>query len=177
MTASTEMEKKVIARHGFIDIADLTKANRKYKLAFSSGCFDLMHGGHFYLFRSIKERLDPAAKLVIAVHSDNSIQANKNHLRPILSEKERAEIIADLKTVDFVLIWDGWQDIIELVKYLEPDYLASTSDKIDNSNWENSWQHLAKQLHAEIIAIPKSEKYTSTSEIISRIQQLKRRDD
>ena len=70
--------------------------------AFANGCFDLLHVGHVRYLEAAKAEAD---KLVVAVNADSSVAALKGANRPVLPERERAELIAALEAVDYVVIF------------------------------------------------------------------------
>ena len=70
----------------------------------TSGCYDLLHPGHVATFEWAKARGD---MLIVGVNSDASVRDNKVPGRPIISERQRAEMIAALRCVDYVFIFDG----------------------------------------------------------------------
>src|SRR2546421_12670501 len=73
------------------------------RLVFTNGCFDLLHPGHV---RYLGEARALGDALVVALNSDRSVRALKGRGRPILSEAERAEVMAALEAVDYVVIFD-----------------------------------------------------------------------
>lgn len=70
--------------------------------SFANGCFDLLHVGHVRYLEAAKAEAD---KLVVAVNADVSVAALKGPNRPVLPERERAELIAALEAVDYVVIF------------------------------------------------------------------------
>lgn len=94
------------------------------KIVFTNGCFDLLHRGHIYLLNTAKQQGDI---LIVALNSDASIKANKGDKRPVLPEAERAEIIAALEMVDYVVIFDELTPD-EIIKELIPDVLVKGGD-------------------------------------------------
>ncbi len=70
--------------------------------AFANGCFDLLHVGHVRYLEGAKAEAD---KLIVAVNADTSVAALKGPNRPVLPERERAELIAALEAVDYVVIF------------------------------------------------------------------------
>ena len=94
------------------------------KIVFTNGCFDVLHAGHVdYLSRS-KELGDI---LIVGLNSDSSIRRIKGDKRPIVPESERAMIIANLKSVDYVTLFDE-DTPYELIKDIIPDILVKGSD-------------------------------------------------
>jgi rfaE bifunctional protein nucleotidyltransferase chain/domain len=76
---------------------------RGAKLSFANGHFDLLHVGHLRYLRGARERADV---LVVGVNGDGSVARLKGPGRPIVPAAERAELVAALEPVDFVVIFD-----------------------------------------------------------------------
>ncbi|MBC7327964.1 D-glycero-beta-D-manno-heptose 1-phosphate adenylyltransferase [bacterium] len=87
------------------------------KIAFTNGCFDIIHLGHIRYLREAKSKGDV---LIVGLNSDESVRKIKGDKRPILPEEERAEILASLNMVDFVVIFN---ELVpdELIKIVKPD--------------------------------------------------------
>ena len=107
-------------------LKDKLEALRKEgkKIAFTNGCFDILHVGHV---RYLKEAKKTADILVLALNSDASVQAIKGVKRPLVSEEERAEVLAALECIDFVTIFHELTPL-ELICYLKPDILIKGGD-------------------------------------------------
>lgn len=73
------------------------------KIVFTNGCFDLLHVGHVRYLQQARELGD---LLVVAINSDRSVSALKGPSRPLNREGERAEVVAALRCVDYVTIFD-----------------------------------------------------------------------
>ncbi len=103
----------------------LEKARQqKKKIVFTNGCFDLLHVGHV---RYLAEAQKLGDVLVVGVNSDASVQRLKGPTRPIQTEKDRAEILKNLKSVDETVIFteDTPEKLIERVR---PDILVKGGD-------------------------------------------------
>lgn len=94
------------------------------KIAFTNGCFDILHVGHVRYLREAKKTADV---LVLALNSDSSVRAIKGEKRPLMPENERAELLAALEFVDFVTIFDELTPL-ELINCLKPDILIKGGD-------------------------------------------------
>src|SRR5689334_17921623 len=94
------------------------------RLVFTNGCFDLLHVGHVR-YLSEARRLGDA--LLVAINSDRSVRVLKGANRPILSETERAEILAALSSVDFVTVFDE-ESPRKLITEVLPDVLVKGGD-------------------------------------------------
>lgn len=94
------------------------------KLVFTNGCFDLLHLGHIRYLKKAKSLGD---FLVVGLNSDRSVKKIKGEKRPILPEKERAEILSSLWFVDYVVLFNE-ETPERLIKELEPDVLVKGAD-------------------------------------------------
>src|SRR5919205_1813995 len=94
------------------------------RLVFTNGCFDLLHVGHV---RYLAEARRLGDALLVAVNSDRSVRALKGAGRPILSEGERAEVLAALSSVDFVTVFEE-ESPRALIAELLPDVLVKGGD-------------------------------------------------
>jgi D-beta-D-heptose 7-phosphate kinase/D-beta-D-heptose 1-phosphate adenosyltransferase len=94
------------------------------RVVFTNGCFDLLHPGHLETLEKAR-RLGDA--LVVGVNSDRSVRGMKGAGRPILPERERAEILAALECVDGVVIFDE-PTPRETIAALLPDRLVKGGD-------------------------------------------------
>ncbi|MFW6415495.1 MAG: D-glycero-beta-D-manno-heptose-7-phosphate kinase [Thermodesulfobacteriota bacterium] len=93
-------------------------------VVFTNGCFDLLHSGHIRLLHQASELGD---KLIVGLNSDSSIQRIKGEDRPILTEQDRATILAELESVDSVVIFEE-DTPYELIQSLRPDVLVKGND-------------------------------------------------
>jgi rfaE bifunctional protein nucleotidyltransferase chain/domain len=100
-----------------------TKFKNK-KVVFTNGCFDILHSGHLkYLFNA--KNLGDI--LIVAVNSDDSVKRLKGKKRPIVSLKDRMEMLAGLKPVDFVT-WFEEDTPYNIIKILKPNILVKGGD-------------------------------------------------
>jgi len=108
------------------DLAEIRKGLKKLnkKVVFTNGCFDILHAGHVDYIAKAKEKGDI---LIVAVNSDASCRRIKGPARPIVPEHERAFIIASLKPVDYVVIFEE-DTPYETIKKLIPDVLVKGAD-------------------------------------------------
>src|SRR4030095_5087499 len=102
------------------------------RLVLTNGCFDLLHVGHV---RYLQQARKLGYALVVALNSDASVRTLKGPTRPIMSEQDRAEILAALECVDFVTTFPATRvtDVIEAIRphiYSKGgDYTVETLDK------------------------------------------------
>ena len=94
------------------------------KIVFTNGCFDLLHVGHVRYLTKARAMGD---LLVVGLNTDRSVRTIKGDKRPIVSEKERAEVLAALEIVDYVVLFDE-PDPLRLIIALKPDILVKGAD-------------------------------------------------
>ena len=94
------------------------------RLVFTNGCFDLMHPGHVRLLNRAR-RLGDA--LAVALNSDASVRRLKGPGRPVLKQKERAEILAALECVDFVAVFSE-PTPQQIIRAVRPKVLVKGGD-------------------------------------------------
>ena len=101
---------------------------RGEKLVFTNGCFDLLHVGHV---RSLEQARKLGDRLIVGINSDGSVRRLKGSGRPVVPAKQRAEVLAGLACVDWVVAFR--QDTPRtLIQRLRPDILAKGGDwKLD----------------------------------------------
>src|SRR5215831_20432895 len=114
------MPTKVMTKEQLTSLLQQARAQKK-RIVFTNGCFDLMHVGHTRYLQAAKDLGD---LLVVAVNSDASVRSlNKAPDRPIVGEAERAEVLAALNCVDYVVIFSE-PDPLNLITTLQPDVLV-----------------------------------------------------
>ena len=94
------------------------------KVVFTNGCFDILHSGHIDLLRRARALGDV---VVVAINSDDSVARLKGPNRPIVREKERAELLDGLEVVDFVCIFNN-DTPLEAILLIRPDVLVKGAD-------------------------------------------------
>ncbi len=107
-------------------LADAVAADRQAGLtiAFANGCFDLLHVGHV---RYLEASANEADVLVVAVNDDASVRSMKGEGRPIMAAEHRAEMVAALRAVDFVVIFPE-PTVGPLLDVLRPDVHCKGTD-------------------------------------------------
>ena len=93
-------------------------------IAFANGCFDLLHVGHV---RYLQAAAAEADRLVVAINDDTSVAGLKGTGRPILSEQDRAELVAALRGVDYVVVFPE-PTVTPLLLLLRPDVHCKGTD-------------------------------------------------
>lgn len=118
------MTIKVLPREHLLPKLSQERAKGK-RIVFTNGCFDLMHIGHTRYLQAAKALGDV---LVVGVNSDASVRTlDKAPDRPIVPEAQRAEVLAALNCVDYVIIFDE-SDPLQLITAVQPDVLVKGGD-------------------------------------------------
>ena len=94
------------------------------KLVFTNGCFDLLHAGHV---RYLQQARELGHALAVGLNSDRSVRELKGEGRPINAEDDRAEGVAALGCVDYVVIFDG-KRATDLLRAVRPQVYAKGGD-------------------------------------------------
>lgn len=143
--------------------ARLRESNRR--LVFTNGVFDLLHVGHVRYLAQARALGDA---LVVAVNSDRSVRELKGADRPLRSEQARAEIIAALRAVDYVTIFDDVSPR-SLIATLLPDVLVKGGDyALDQIHGREE----VEAAGGRVVSLPFVEG-ASTTEMIDRIKNAK----
>ena len=144
------------------DIGSFRKDHKNQKIVFTNGCFDILHIGHI---RYLQKAANLGDILIVGLNSDASVKRLKGSKRPINSEDERAEVLASLNSVDYVVIFEE-DTPLELIKVLQPDVLVKGGD------YNNEYVVGTNEVEAQggkVILIPFVEG-KSTTDIIERIK-------
>lgn len=160
---SKTSEFKLIDKETAKYIADDLRDKNK-KIVFTNGCFDLLHCGHLSSFKKAKTYGDV---LIVAVNSDASVKSYKGDLRPIISEKDRIEMICELECVDYVILMED-KNPVNLIKLIKPDI------SIKGEDWKNKNvpEKEVIESYGGKIEFIKLEKGFSTTNIINKILQV-----
>jgi D-beta-D-heptose 7-phosphate kinase/D-beta-D-heptose 1-phosphate adenosyltransferase len=118
------MSVKVMTRDQLVPLLQAERTQGK-RIVFTNGCFDLMHIGHTRYLQAAKALGDV---LVVGVNSDASVRSlNKAPDRPVVTEAQRAEVLAALECVDYVAIFSE-PDPLNLITAVQPDVLVKGGD-------------------------------------------------
>ena len=111
-------------------------ADEGQRVVFTNGCFDLLHVGHVRYLQAARAL---GEALIVAVNGDASVRALKGPTRPINTEHDRAEVLAALGCVDYVVIFDT-ERVTELVHAIRPQIYAKGGDyTVEQLNAEERW--------------------------------------
>jgi D-beta-D-heptose 7-phosphate kinase/D-beta-D-heptose 1-phosphate adenosyltransferase len=94
------------------------------RIAFTNGCFDLIHAGHIQALAFARAQAD---LLVVGLNSDRSVRQLKGAARPIYPVAERARILAALEAVDYVVVFDETR-AEKIIRAVKPDVLIKGED-------------------------------------------------
>jgi len=147
--------------------ARLDKARKSgKKVVFTNGCFDILHAGHVrYLAAAAAE----GDLLVVGMNSDASVRLIKGDRRPVVHQNHRAEVLASLGCVDYVVIYDAPQPL-ELIQVLKPDVLVKGADWTPETIVGGDFVKSNGGNVVRIALVPE----ISTSRIIEKILELHR---
>jgi rfaE bifunctional protein nucleotidyltransferase chain/domain len=150
----------VVTEEQLIDAAARERAAGR-TLAFANGCFDLLHVGHI---RYLQGAAAEADRLIVAVNDDASVAGLKGAGRPILRAADRAELVAALRGVDYVVVF-GDPTVERLLLQLKPDVHCKGTDYTVESVPERS----IVESYGGRTAIVGDAKTHATRELIARI--------
>ena len=154
------MSDKLVTRDRLVD---LVRANRRAgrTVAFANGIFDLLHAGNIRYLQAASREAD---RLIVAVN-DDAVASKKGPGRPILSAPERAELVAALRGVDYVVIFPE-PTVESLLTLLKPDVHCKGTDYTSDSVPERDTV-LAYGGRIAIVGDPKDH---STRDLLARIR-------
>jgi rfaE bifunctional protein nucleotidyltransferase chain/domain len=133
------------------------------RIVLANGCFDILHVGHVRYLEGAHALGD---LLVVGINSDEQVRALKGEGRPLVRERERAEIIASLRAVDFVTIFQE-PNVEALVRAIRPDIHAKGTDYTVDSVPERD----VVRSYGGRVMIVGDPKDHSTSEMIEQLGQ------
>jgi rfaE bifunctional protein nucleotidyltransferase chain/domain len=152
---------RVVDENELADAVDADRA-RGRTIAFANGCFDLLHVGHV---RYLADAAAQADRLIVAVNDDSSVKILKGSGRPIFGASDRAEMVAAIEGVDYVVIFPD-ADVNRLLKLLKPDVHCKGTDYTPETVPERDTV-LAYGGRTAIVGDPKNH---STRDLLARIK-------
>ncbi|MCD6225078.1 MAG: D-glycero-beta-D-manno-heptose 1-phosphate adenylyltransferase [Deltaproteobacteria bacterium] len=146
------------------DISSKIQAFKKNgkRIVFTNGCFDILHAGHVRYLAAAGAEGDI---LVVGLNSDKSVKSIKGNKRPIISQDQRAEVLAALESVNYITIFNE-PDPFKLICRIKPDVLVKGAD------WEEKdiiGADIVKKNGGRIVRVDIVQNI-STSDIIQRIK-------
>ena len=137
---------------------------KKRKVAFTNGCFDILHPGHISYLKEAKEK---SAVLIVALNTDSSVRRIKGPTRPIAKLRDRQRAVAALESVDYVTSFPETTPL-RLISELKPDLLIKGGD------WKAKdivGRKVVAKYGGKAISVKYIKGY-STSSIIKKIKRL-----
>jgi len=154
------MLNKIMTREKIAVIAAKQKKKGK-KIVFANGCFDILHVGHVRFLRGARAKGDI---LVLGLNSDASVRKLKGKGRPLVNQRDRAELMAAFEFVDYVTVF-GEQTVEKTLRIIKPDYHAKGTDYTKDTVPEKD---IAKELGIKIVIVG-DKKNHSTKDVIKTI--------
>ena len=156
------MSGKILSLENMLGARERLRSAGK-RLVFTNGVFDLLHVGHV---RYLAQARGLGDALIVAINSDRSVRELKGHDRPLINENERAEILAALRQVDYVMIFDDLSPRA-LIARLLPDVLVKGGDyQLDEIHGREE----VEAAGGEVVALPFVEG-ASTTALIERMRK------
>ena len=123
------MKQTQLIQHKIFSSREIFFQSNRWKfigktIAFTNGCFDIVHAGHI---ASLSEAAHEADFLIVGLNSDASVSRLKGPGRPVMDQKARAEMLASLLMVDAVVIFEE-DTPLELIELVKPDVLVKGGD-------------------------------------------------
>lgn len=158
------MKTKIVSRAELAGIASAVRAQSR-KVVLTNGCFDILHPGHV---RYLEAARGLGHILMVAINGDESVRLLKGEGRPLNPAPERAEIVAALEAVDYVVIFPEVR-ATRLLEEIRPSIYVKGGDYSKESL--NPEEHAAlEKIGAEIRILPLEPGY-STSNLLDRMRR------
>ena len=117
------MLSKIVKLKDLVQKVSILRASGR-TIVFTNGCFDILHVGHVRYLAAVRSEGDV---LVVGLNSDESTRSIKQENRPIVSQDQRAEVLAGLECVDYITVFNE-PDPLKLIQALKPDVLVKGAD-------------------------------------------------
>lgn len=152
----------ILDRGSLVDAVNELRANGK-TIVLANGCFDLFHVGHVRYLQGASAVGDV---LVVGINSDAQTQQLKGPGRPFMPENERAEIVASLRCVDLVTIFDE-PTVEKLMRAIRPDFHAKGTDYTTDTVPE---REIMSELGGRVVIVGDPKDHSST-ELIDIVRE------
>jgi len=159
------MKTKIVTAEEARDIANEMREHRR-KLVFTNGCFDLLHLGHVRYLAAARALGDA---LLVAINGDESVRALKGKGRPLNREADRAEVVAALGCVDYVVIFPELRATTLLERVRPATYVKGGDYTADSLDIEE--RTALERLGTEVRILP-FEAGHSTSGLLEKMKRL-----
>jgi len=152
----------ILSRDELVNYAEQIRAASE-QIILANGCFDLIHAGHVRYLAGAKAL---GGKLLVAVNSDKQVRGLKGNGRPLMSEAERAEIIAAFRFVDAVTVFDE-PTVEEIIRLIRPDFHAKGTDYTTDSVPE---REIVREYGGQVAIVGDPKDHSST-ELLAAVKQ------
>lgn len=159
----SELNAPILRRDQLIEAVNALRADGR-KIVLANGCFDLFHVGHV---RYLKGAKNVGGTLIVGINSDEQTRFLKGEGRPFVPENERAEIVASLRCVDLVTIFNE-PTVEELIMAIRPDFHAKGTDYTENTVPE---REIVKGIGGKVVIVGDPKDHSST-ELIGLVREL-----
>lgn len=156
------MNAPILSESDLVAALAAERANGR-SIAFANGCFDVLHVGHI---RYLQDAARVADVLVVAVNGDDSVRQLKGEGRPVMPQDERAEIIAAIRGVAYVTVFDE-KSPARLLGRLRPDFQCKGTDYTPDSVPEGE----VVRSYGGRVVIVGDPKDHSTTELLSKMRR------
>ena len=129
---------------------------KKYKIGYTQGVYDMFHIGHLNILKRAKEYCEI---LIVGINSDDLVRKYK-HKIPVINEKDRVEIVRNIKQVDQVVLVDTL-DKNEIYKKIHFNAIFIGSDWKGNPRWEQTEKEMADK-DVDVVYLPHTEGISSS---------------
>jgi rfaE bifunctional protein nucleotidyltransferase chain/domain len=133
-------------------------------VAFANGCFDLLHVGHVRYLEAARREAD---RLIVAVNADESVRELKGPGQPVMPDAERAELLAAMRAVDYVVIFND-ATVERLLLLVKPDVHCKGTDYTVETVPERE----VVRRYGGRVAVVGDPKDHSTRDLLSRLREL-----
>lgn len=152
---------EILSREALVERVAENRA-RGLSHALANGCFDLLHVGHV---RYLQDAARQADRLIVAINDDETVRALKGANRPILPARDRAEIVAAIRGVDYVVVFPE-PTVAPLLELLRPEVHCKGTDYTEETVPERD----AVRAYGGRVAIVGDPKDHSTRDLLARIR-------
>jgi len=156
------VDTKIVPSNQLRDVISKAKVARK-RVVFANGCFDTLHVGHVRYLQGAREKGDI---LIVGVNSDVSVRRLKGMGRPILNELARAQLVAAVRCVDYVILFPD-ANVERLLQELRPTVHAKGTDYTVESVPERA---VAARLGIEVVIVGDPKNH-STRQLLKSIRK------
>ncbi len=169
MNLTETIEAKILSKEIALNMIKVWQL-KSDKIVFTNGCFDLLHRGHITYLSQASEL---GNKMIVGINSDASVKTlGKGENRPVVSEKDRAFVLAGLGFIDAIVIFDEATPK-DLIEFLKPDVLVKGGDyDADEKNSSSKKYIVGREAvlnnGGKVITIPTVEGYSTTG-ILAKI--------